>query len=356
MSLVDAAETSAQLAARARALLDLRRPAEALPLLRQAATDAPDDAHPRRLLALALLRTGDPEAALEAAGQAVALDPDDEWGRRLQSRILMASDRPADALAAARQAVRLAPTGAEAWFALGDAALANGQPEEARQAARQIADADPLTANAELLLGDISLVADQPAVAEAHYQRALAKEPDSYAALNNLGIALLRQRRYQEATDRFHGAARLDPSAPAARGNAVVAARAALDAGRPPQWVAALALALIVFGAFAPFVWMGIALFFAVRQVTHWRTRRRRLGALHPAVASHYRRLEGRQLRACLAVTAARGHARRRVWPVVCADDSPGADHAQLRRLHGRRHGPGALVVRLGLRGLRTPP
>ena len=57
------------------ALLDLKRPKDAVEVLRHAAAANPNDAKPRCLLALALLRSDQPKEALEAAQSAVGVAP-----------------------------------------------------------------------------------------------------------------------------------------------------------------------------------------------------------------------------------------------------------------------------------------
>jgi tetratricopeptide (TPR) repeat protein len=61
--------------------------------------------------------------------------------------------------------------------------------------------------------------------AETHFRRAVAHDPESYVALNNLGLVLHRLGRVQEAIERFHEAARANPTAGEARENLIGAVR-----------------------------------------------------------------------------------------------------------------------------------
>jgi tetratricopeptide (TPR) repeat protein len=55
--------------------------------------------------------------------------------------------------------------------------------------------------------------------AEEHFEAALRINPQSYEAMNNLGVALLNQGREDEATERFHQAAAINPMGEVAREN-----------------------------------------------------------------------------------------------------------------------------------------
>ena len=69
------------------------------------------------------------------------------------------------------------------------------------------------------ILGEVLLELRQVALAETHFRRALALNPESFEAMNNLGVVLQRQGREREAMDQFLQAARLDPTSALAQEN-----------------------------------------------------------------------------------------------------------------------------------------
>lgn len=78
---------------------------------------------------------------------------------------------------------------------------------------------DPGSVPARLHLAAVLGELGQPAEALAQCVAALKRDPQSYVATNNLGMALLRQVRRREAIERFHDAARRGPTRPLARGS-----------------------------------------------------------------------------------------------------------------------------------------
>ena len=76
-------------AERAIALLDLKRPEEALVHLGRAVAAAPEIPELHCLVALAKLQLTDAKGALAAAETAVGCDPEEEWGHRLRAIALI---------------------------------------------------------------------------------------------------------------------------------------------------------------------------------------------------------------------------------------------------------------------------
>ena len=68
-------------------------------------------------------------------------------------------------------------------------------------------------------MGDRHLDLADNLAAERAYRQALALEPNDVPALNNLGCALLAQKRKTEATLAFKSALLLDPTMSEAKGN-----------------------------------------------------------------------------------------------------------------------------------------
>ena len=199
---------------RARALLDLDRPAEALQLLAPLVAESPEDARMRIAVADAHLALDDHVAAAREASSAIALAPADAEGHRLLALALEAQGgwrlgtRARDA---AREAVRLAPFSIPCLFALELAELACGDKRSARGVAEEILRLAPTSPFAHHAVGWVALAERNWREAEGCYRRALALQPDWSPALNNLAVALRAQRRHQEAIELFASAARLDP-------------------------------------------------------------------------------------------------------------------------------------------------
>jgi tetratricopeptide (TPR) repeat protein len=208
-----------------RGLLEVGRPEEAAARFREAIAAEPEWLEPRCQLALALLRAGRSAEALEAADGAVALDPEEEWPHRLRAIALKGLGKKREAVSAAELCVAFEPENALAHQVLGDVRLAAGDSRGAREAATTARELQPDTPGPHVLLGDIALDQDRFPEADQHYRAALALDAENTQALNNLGVALLGQRRNDEARDVFERVARLDPRADTARQNLATTSR-----------------------------------------------------------------------------------------------------------------------------------
>lgn len=83
-------DETAALTQRAQALVDLGRPADALPLLHRALGQSPDDDDALCLLSLAHWNLAQPTEALAWAERAVAARPDGLWAHQLLAHQLLA--------------------------------------------------------------------------------------------------------------------------------------------------------------------------------------------------------------------------------------------------------------------------
>jgi hypothetical protein len=145
--------------------------------------------------------------------------------------------------------------------------------------------------------------------AEEHYRRALVINPQHWEAMNNLGVALQRQGREQEAIDCFHHAARIDPTSHLTQNNLLNAVKHHLgDTGWRRVALVFLYGALIVLFVVALAASSG-ALMFAIgllgSRIINRPQRRRKLQALPPAVAAFYEsQKKPRRLGKCAIVIA----------------------------------------------------
>jgi tetratricopeptide (TPR) repeat protein len=166
-------------------LLDVGRPAEALPLLRKAVDSSPDFASACFELGEALNSTGEKEAA---AGQYEA-------------------------------AIRLRPDYAEAHNALALALREAGHPEEALEHFNQAVQSEPEFAEAHSNLGLALCEAGRRQEGIAHFRESIRLKPDDAMTHNNLAGALQQEGRFQEAIEHYETALRINPGYPEAHAN-----------------------------------------------------------------------------------------------------------------------------------------
>jgi tetratricopeptide (TPR) repeat protein len=203
----------------ARAALALSRYEEAATHAAHAITEDPNAADGYGLLAQAELGLEQPRRAIKTAERGLAQDPESEWLHRLRSIALRLSKKHKDALAAADEAVRLAPHIAQCHYVRAQALAACRRPKEGIAAAERALELNPNDASNYSLLADLHLK-KSPARAEEYYRKSLSIDPQSAPALNNLGVALLRQKRPIDAATAFKSAVLVDPTLTVAKRNA----------------------------------------------------------------------------------------------------------------------------------------
>lgn len=205
---------------RSDALLELRRFEEALRTLAPLLADEDGEAQCRG--AQALLGLGRPEEALALATRAAAARPEDEWPLRLRSRALLrvAGSRRGrqhrellhEACATATAAVGLAPENPLTLRSAAEVELAAGDLAAAAGFVRRAFAQDPEQSELWFLEGRLGLATENYVRAEQANRRAIALRPEYALAWNNLGVALARQGRSQEAAEALLRAAQLDPT------------------------------------------------------------------------------------------------------------------------------------------------
>jgi tetratricopeptide (TPR) repeat protein len=225
----------------AEALCDLRRYQEALALLSRAVASDPDNPRAWCLMARAQLGLRRHAEALQAANAAVALAPDYEWPHRLASIALEEQGNHWEAVRAAREAVRLAPHTWQAHVRLAHAGIQAWGMDQARVAAERALTLAPGVADTHIAAA--AAAAGDRREAEAHLRRALAIEPDSAVAHNELARLHLRQAHaanpagLARAAKGFATAVRSDPRASVSRHNLDVVVRAFLGRAAYGVWL-----------------------------------------------------------------------------------------------------------------------
>jgi protein O-GlcNAc transferase len=245
--------------ARANALMNARRPREAIALYRQALRLAPDAALIHYNLGNALAATGaladaitayrravrrQPgfpaahanlgnalwdlgrrEAAIEHVKQAIALDPNFAGSYVNLGKMLGVLGRVAEGLTYLRRGVEMAPNNAEAWFTLGHALLAADldTPEALAEYFKRAIALNPRHAAAHVGLGQVVRQFKSGDAALALFDRAIELDPGLAWAHTLRGSALSERGRLEEARASFAKAIELEPDNPVHRLRATIA-------------------------------------------------------------------------------------------------------------------------------------
>lgn len=211
---------------RASALVDLGRFEQAAQQLATFLATSPHNSHALCLLARARLGLNDDVGAEAAAEAAIAADPNNEWAFRISSVALQRMDQPYAAVRMARSAVQLAPHLADGHARVALAlASARIELDEARRAAERAVALAPHLIDAYLAVGAVALADRRRADARAAYEHALAIDPTSATAHNELARVQLHRRRLGNgaglaaAAGGFATALRSDPNQHVSRRN-----------------------------------------------------------------------------------------------------------------------------------------
>jgi tetratricopeptide (TPR) repeat protein len=182
----------------------------------------PNSGEAHRQLGEIYFLQGRDELALAEFLAATWLDPRDAKAYaatgQVQGRLL----KYADAVVSLERALALDPSLREARYALGTSLMRLGKTEEAKRTLemfqQQQADAEgagQLAFQLDVLRreGSKNLLAGSFDQAIASYVEALKLEPDSARSRRDLGLALLRAKRAQEAIEHLDAAQKLEPTA-----------------------------------------------------------------------------------------------------------------------------------------------
>ncbi len=203
---------------RARAALEAGRADAAVREARLAVAASPT-AEGFAVLARAFLAEGRPQEALDAASSGLGLRPDSEWLHRLRGTALLRLKRSAEALEAVDESLRCFADGGQAHYLRSLVLASLKRLPEAQESAERAVALDPQSAANLAQLADVHLAAGRHARAEALYRQSLSLEPTNAECLNNLGVALERQKRLEEAAMAYKSAFLLDPRLEVAKRN-----------------------------------------------------------------------------------------------------------------------------------------
>lgn len=298
--------------ARARLLLDARRPVEAEAMLAEGLASNPDDVEAWLLLTVSLQQQDRLPAAIQAAERACALAPDLAEAHVQRSRALCRFGRRWDACDAAAIAIRLEPdcwTGhASRAEALAEAAAARppahvagnlarrrGLREAVAHAERAIALA-PFQSGAWFALAIAHDLAGHRRAAAAAYRRVLALEPEEAGAANNLALLALRRGRLGPATDLLLAGVRARPAGGVWVGNLyVVLSRAILLAALALVLASGAAVLVVRVGPGLPWAYAVLGVSLAAGLVTVAGVLRRLPSAARRPYLAEFARTEDRR-------------------------------------------------------------
>ncbi|MCW5978356.1 MAG: tetratricopeptide repeat protein [Bryobacteraceae bacterium] len=188
------------------ALLDLGRPAEAIPHLESAARQAESNALYWKAVGVAYARLEDYRGALEPFGKACGLDPRLSDACYYYGRALYAADRYRDALEPLRRALRGDPIKSRVDAALGQCheALGDSALAEKRFRAAMARKQDPGREMARLAYARFLTRQGRPGEAAALLR---ASNSDAPEVFYELGLALYQDERLEEAVTALQRAA-----------------------------------------------------------------------------------------------------------------------------------------------------
>lgn len=197
--------------ARATALIELGRPAEALRILGPHLAREPEDVTALCLSAQAHLALDRNYPALLAARAASAADPESEWAWRLQACALVEVNSYDEARIAADTAVRIAPLLYQTHTARAEIYLASDSTTEAAASAARAIELAPTVAANWLVAGNVELRRRHHRRARDNFRKALSLDPSLASARNNLAVIDMRRRRLGRAAKGFLATARANP-------------------------------------------------------------------------------------------------------------------------------------------------
>lgn len=219
----------------ARALVGLKRMAEAAPHFEGAAKRLPGFAPAALGLADCRAAAGDLPGALAALQRGAAASPKDPRLPERAGQLWRRLGKPEEAGRAYREALALAPRDALLRVQLGEVERDRGRRDEALRLLREAVAIDPEPASYWNSLGMLLGAGDALAEAERAFREAARRDAGNPEYAYNLGLALLKQGRAPEASEQFERTLRLEPRFTAARDRLEELSRIGRGAGRVPE-------------------------------------------------------------------------------------------------------------------------
>jgi tetratricopeptide (TPR) repeat protein len=225
---------------RGRLRRQLGRPKEAIPDLAQAVRLRPDLAAAQLELGLARIDDGDARGALLPLQRAVELEPESFEARFALGSQYLREGEAARALSHLRKAQTLRPDDREVVYSLGRALRATGGNEEAAALLKQLAERSRGRAVADADVREAGRLNNEGVELEARgdyegalerYRAAVAIHPQDPRFRKNVGLALCRLGRWEEAKAELREVLKESPGEPDALKALYVALEHAPDPG-----------------------------------------------------------------------------------------------------------------------------
>ena len=194
------------------ALLEMRRPEQAIEEFQHALALKPDDPTALSYIAYAFILMERYSEALVWSGRAIGADPTNDWPYRIKANAHLGKDQRKSAYKAAATAVSLRPEDVQCLTMLGNCALNLDRREEARMLGELIRKQAPEAVSGHLLLGHLADAEEKFADAAQHFEKALELEPGNANALSALAAIRGRNNRFGESVDLLRGALSVDPT------------------------------------------------------------------------------------------------------------------------------------------------
>jgi tetratricopeptide (TPR) repeat protein len=195
------------------ALLALRRPAEAEPVLRKAIELNPKLTMARTDLARALLAQGKTKEAVDEARKATEADPQNGEAFAVLGTALLAADKNnwSDAIAQAQQGAFLNPRNPVVQVAVGRIFEAANNFDQATSAYKRALEADPGYVPASSALLKLQVLRGELDAAMVEAERLIKNAPENAEAQLVRGRILLRKGEFGGAVSPLEAAAKFDP-------------------------------------------------------------------------------------------------------------------------------------------------
>ena len=199
---------------RAQALYEVGRLKESLQLMHRVAALWPESNDIFVDIAGIYVDLGDYHQALFYTSKALRIAPKDGEAFCVRARAFLGQRKPSEAVDAARLALRYQPDSSAPYAILSEALLSAGKHEEAEEISTRLRELFPDELAGHVQMGCVTGARKRWAECESHNRVVLQLDPTNWVGLNNLGLALLKQGKRDEALEVFLRLAKLRPDYP----------------------------------------------------------------------------------------------------------------------------------------------
>lgn len=149
------------------------------------------------------LEVGDFRSAISSYGISIEIK-DDLVAAYVRRAIALALDEQfGPALKSAETATKLDPDNPETWLIRGDVNLRAGKHKAAMKSLKKASELDPTDASVENTMGMVSYKDGRLGDAAKHLRRAIIRRKKYPTAIRNLGLILMEQEKWEEASKVF---------------------------------------------------------------------------------------------------------------------------------------------------------